>query len=255
MSSPFFHTPRASNQHVPACLSSGSLRLGIIDGGSYSPKKNIPFVEPMLQHSSSVVKHLFTQNPLLSVEEMLKRFKQYLLDSDPHLYVHRWRLFVNTITLDENGSKKNTYAQIDDNMSFLSIPEYLLNSDCLIICTNNHTQTQNAMGRVLSGLVTRQFLVNSANVTAVSEVSYYRKRVVESIRSLDFAQHFPEYSTDDRIGLVAICEKSLANDRRLCELYTSEALKHEQTQDNVVLVTAFAEPTIGDGILSRFYGH
>jgi len=75
MSSPFSHTPDASNQHVPVCLSSGSIRLGIIDGGTYDCNDNFPFVEPMLQHSSSVVEHIFTRNPLLSVGEMLKRFK------------------------------------------------------------------------------------------------------------------------------------------------------------------------------------
>ena len=231
MSSPFSHTPDASNQHIPACLSSGSMQLGIIDGGTYAPKRNFPFVEPTLQHSSSVVEHLFTRNPLLSVGDMMKRFEQYCLDSDPHLYVHRWGLFVKTINVDGIGNEINTYAQIADDMLFLSIPEYLLNSDCLIICTNNvEHQTLNAMGRVLSGLVTRQYLVNSANITSASKVSCSRKEVVESIRSLDFAHHYPEYSTNHRMKLIAMCENRLANARRLYDLYASEASKHGQTE-------------------------
>jgi len=162
---------------------------------------------------------------------MLKRFEQYCLDSEPHLYVHRWGLFVDTINIDNNYNKTSTYAKIPDDMLFLSIPEYLLNSDRLIICTNNDThQTLIAMGRVWSGLVTRQYLVNSANITSASNVSCSRKRVAESIHSLDFVHHYPEYSMDHRMKLIAMCENRLADDRRLYDLYASEALKHGQTE-------------------------
>jgi len=115
-------------------------------------------------------------------------------------------------------------------MLFLSIPEYLLNSDCLIICTNNDNETLDAMGGIWSGLVTRQYLANSANITAVSKVSSSRKRVAESIRSLDFANHFSEYSTDHKMNAIAMCEKELANNKRICELCTSEAFKHGQSE-------------------------
>jgi len=231
MSSPFSHTPDASNQHVPACLSSGSIQLMINHGGSYAGSVNFPFIEPALQHSSCVVEHLFTRNPLLSVGDMLKRFKQYYLDSDPYLYVHRWGLFVNTINVNDNGNNINTFAQIPDHMLFLSIPEYLLNSDCLIICTNNDDhQTLNALGKVWTGSVKRQYLVNSANITANSKVSGSRKRVAESIHRLEFVHHFPEYTTNQRRNAIAMHEKTLAIERRLCEHCTSEAFKHKQTE-------------------------
>jgi len=233
MSSPFSHTLDASNQNIPACLSSGSIRLDIINNGTYAGNYNLPFIEPALQHSLSVVEHLFTRNPFLSVREMLQRFQQYYLDSDPHLYVHRWRLFVKTINVVDNDEQINTFAQIHDTMLFLSIPEYILNNLCLIVCTNNDDQTLNAMGRVYPGLVTRQYLVNSANITALSQVSSSRKRVAEAIRSLDFVQNFSNFSTDYKMKAIALSEKQLADARRLRELYTSEALKHELTQKDM----------------------
>jgi len=162
---------------------------------------------------------------------MLKRFKQYYLDSDPYLYVHRWGLFVNTINVNDNGNNINTFAQIPDHMLFLSIPEYLLNSDCLIICTNNDDhQTLNALGKVWTGSVKRQYLVNSANITANSKVSGSRKRVAESIHRLEFVHHFPEYTTNQRRNAIAMHEKTLAIERRLCEHCISEALKHKRTE-------------------------
>jgi len=161
---------------------------------------------------------------------MLQRFQQYYLDSDPHLYVHRWRLFVKTINVDDNDKQINTFAQIHDTILFLSIPEYLLNNLCLIVCTNNDDQTLNAMGRVYSGLVTRQYLVNSANITALSQVSSSRKRIAEAIRILNFVQNFSEYSTDYKMKAIACAEQQLTVARRQCELCTSEAYKHGQTQ-------------------------
>ena len=233
MSSPFSHTPDASNQNIPACLSSGSIRLDIINNGIYGGNYNLPFIEPALQHSLSVVEHIFTRNPLLSVREMLERFQQYYLDANPHLYVHRWRLFVKTINVDDNDKQIDTFAQIHDTILFLSIPEYLLNNFCLIVCMDNDDQTLNAMGRVYSGLVTRQYLANSANITALSQVSKSRKGVTEAIRMLNFVQNFSEYSADYKMKAIAGAEQQLTRARRQCERYKSEALKHGLTQNDM----------------------
>ena len=231
MSLPFSYTPDASNQHVPACLSSGSIQLRIIgDNGCYSCAVNFPFIESALQHSSCVVKSLFKRNPLLSVEDMLKRFQKYHLDENPLLSAYKWRLFVNTININANGKNTNTFAQIPDNMLFLNIPEYLLNSDCLIICANSNNWTLNSMGEVWPGLVTRQYLANSANITADSEVIGSRKQVAESTRMLNFAHHFPEYTRDQRRNAIAMCKETLAIESRLCEHNTSEALKHKRSE-------------------------
>jgi len=75
--------------------------------------------------------------------------------------------------------------------------------------------------------------VNSANITALSQVSSSRKRVAEEIRSLDFVQNFSNFSTDYKMKAIALSEKQLADARRLRELYTSEALKHELTQKDM----------------------
>jgi len=161
---------------------------------------------------------------------MLKRFQKYHLDENPLLSAYKWRLFVNTININANGKNTNTFAQIPDNMLFLNIPEYLLNSDCLIICANSDNWTLNAMGGVWHGLVTRQYLANSANITADSEVSGSRKRVAESIRMLKFAHHFPEYTRDQRRNAIAMCEKTLDRERRLCEHKQTEASKHKRSE-------------------------
>ena len=237
-----FHTSRDAKKHVPACLSSGSLQLAIMDGNSWNYNQQFHFIPPSLKHPSSIVKHLFAQNPLLSVGEILKQFKKYYSDTtNPNLSVQTWKLFVETMDLDVNGQFVYSYAQINQRMPFLCIPEYILNNKCLIICPNHGVRGLSTNGIVSSCDATEPFLVDSANHTAVSNVTYHRKRVAESIDSLHFAQNFQEYSAEYRIKVVALCEGQLAKSRRLCEICTSEALKHEQTQHNVTLVTIAPE--------------
>ena len=72
MASSAVHLSRASNPHVPACLSSGSLQLTSRDGNGWHYNHTFHFIPPSLQHSSSIVKHLFARNPLLSVGEILR---------------------------------------------------------------------------------------------------------------------------------------------------------------------------------------
>ena len=235
------HTSQASKKHVPACLLSGSLQLTIIDGNYMSYEDKIHFIPPSSKHPSSIVKHLFAQNPVLSVGEIMKQFKKYHLDRNPEVYVYSWELYVQTQDLDVNGQFMYSYAQINQHMPFLCIPEYILNNNCLIICQNQAVQVLSTMGRVSSFLATAPFLVDSANRTAVSKVTCHRKVVGESIDSLYFAHTYREYSADYRINAVAFCERQLATDRRSCELVTSEAMKHEQTQHNVRLVTIAPE--------------
>jgi len=234
-------TSRASEKHVPVCLLSGSLQLTIMDSRAWYYKQELHFIPPSSKHPSSTVTRLFAHNPVLSVGEILKQFKKDYSDRDPEVYVYSWELFVETKDLDVNGLFMSSYAQINQHMPFLCIPEYILNNNCLIICQNQAVQELSTRGRVSSFLATEHSLVDSANRTAVSNVAYHRNDVAESIHSLHFAQNFQEYSAEYRMKVVAMCEGQLANSRRLRDRCTSEALKHEQTQHNVRLVTIAPE--------------
>jgi len=140
---------------------------------------------------------------------MLQRFKENCLDSNPDLYQNNWRLFVRTMNYDENDYRLDTYTLIDHNMPFLSIPEYVMNNNCLLICTNIHTRIQSTMGqerdnvvywkynrkimndlhgKMSSVVATQEYLVVSANITAVSQTEYFRKQVTKSIHNLNSAK-------------------------------------------------------------------
>jgi len=212
-----------------------------MDGKTWYYNHTFHFIPPFLKHPSSIVKGLFAQNPVLSVGKILKQFKKYHLDTNPDVYVYTWKLFVETMDLDVNGQFIYSYAQINQHMQFLCIPEYILNNNCLILCPNHGVRGLSTRGRVSSFLATEPSLVDSANRTAVSNVAFHRNDVAESIHSLHFAQNFPEYSAEYRMKVVAMCEGQLANSRRLRDRCTSEALKHEQTQHNVRLVTIAPE--------------
>jgi len=146
----FFSTRKHFEPYISACLLSGSVEVEIIRDGWCSSRDFFAFVEPQYQGSSFDVKQLFTRYPLLSVGDMLQWFKENYLDSNPDLYLNNWKLFVRTMNYDENDYRLDTYTLIDHNMPFLNIPEYLMNNNCLTICTNTHTRTQSTMGKVSS---------------------------------------------------------------------------------------------------------
>ena len=126
-------------------------------------------------------------------------------------------------------------------MPFLNIPEYILksNSICLTICTDNRVDATNKIGfgTILPGIATRQNLIESANITAVSEIRISQNQVQESTRMLHFARYQHECSASDRIQYVKQCKRRLALDQRQYEINMSDALKHQHTQENIVLVT------------------
>jgi len=236
---------RASKKkHVPACLSSGSLQLKAMDGNLWV-NKTFHFIPPHLKHPSSIVKHLFAQNHLLSVGEILKQFTNYYSDSNPDPYGYTWKLFVETQDLDINGQSVYSYAQINQLMPFLNIPEYILNNNYLVICTKRGVGGLSTRGIILPFHATEPFLVDSANHTVVSNVTYNRNCVAKFIDSLHSAQnpqgYLQRYPADYRIKVVAIIEDQLARSRRLCKNCISEALKHQQTQHNVRLVATAPE--------------
>ena len=191
---------------------------------------------------------------------MLQRFKENCLDSNPDLYQNNWRLFVRTMNYDENDYRLDTYTLIDHNMPFLSIPEYVMNNNCLLICTNIHTRIQSTMGqerdnvvywkynrkimndlhgKMSSVVATQEYLVVSANITAVSQTEYFRKQVTKSIHNLNSAKKKSfrlDFSDSEKIKAISICEYTLANNEQLCGTYTVEAMKHQNTQENSALV-------------------
>jgi len=130
---------------------------------------------------------------------------------------------------DENDYRLETYTLIDHNMPFVSISEYLMNNNCLTICTNTHTRTQSTNGKISSVVATQEYLVVSANITAVSQMEYFRKQLTKSILSLNSAKQKSfrsDFSESEKIKAICICEYSLANNEQLCGVYTVEAMKH-----------------------------
>jgi len=84
-----------------------------------------------------------------------------------------------------------------------------------------------------------KYLVVSANITAVSQIEYFRKQVEKSIRILNSIKEKSfrlDFSESEHITAISMFEYSLANNERLCGIYTVEAMKHKNTQKNVVLV-------------------
>jgi len=183
------------------------------------------------------VKSLFGHNPLASVGQMLQLLRKN--HPDTHQYTDNWRLFVCTTTLDEKHEKIKTYTQIDNDMPFLSIPEYVLEKS-LTICTDNYVNAENRapMGMLMSGIATQQDLIESANITVVSEIQYFQNKINESSKTVYFAKNHLQCSAATRKSYIQISENCLASNRRLYAAHISDALKHQATQKNVFLVHA-----------------
>ena len=230
-----FCTIGKNEPYVPACLSLGSLNMQMIDEGCGRSGMCFPFIETTHQDAQVAVKKLFTLHPLMTIEAMVKRFEGNFPGRSADPCQKQWVLFVKTNHRDKNGDSNDTYTLINNDMPFLSIPEYLLSNCCLAICNNIHARFHDRLGTMLPDIAGYSYLVKSASLTAMSQVQFYKDELAEAERIRLFEVHHFEYAGRDKIRADELYASNIATRKLQVARYEAEALKHQNTHKKLAL--------------------